>query len=426
MMDQSADASGSIRLVPIPEVDPKDNAVIGDPIWLRVEPVRLLARHRWIRLRYSSSFFDDPVRPLIRFETRAGESFIQAMNGPVLGSAEWIGRVPDNTVAVAISPGRRPRPSGFRIDDVAPVSRLALLGCGTLHDWRWAYWTVRSRLVNSRQEAWQALKFASPPTPLKDYDAWRARFARALELDGLDRPRADWGRSPFFRFLLRLDDAEPEDVRATIASLQAQVYPRWSLDVVSAERTRPATLTACRELAGRDPRLGVIASRQDWIALAGEFARDDRIGILDAGDLLPDYALAAIAEKLAGAPDLAVIYSDEDAIGIGGTHHDPIFKPDWSPILQHRTRYVGRLAVIRASDLKPAGAEGLELLVLDHEAALDRVPRIHRYRGSRAPATGSVPSSSARGTAPRGARGTARHPGFAADAPPGRHDATGR
>ena len=83
--------------------------------------------------------------------------------------------------------------------------------------------------VNSRQEAWQALKFASPPTPLKDYAAWHARFARPLELDGLDRPCADWARTAALRLLLRVDDdAGPEDVRATIASLQAQIYPRWS------------------------------------------------------------------------------------------------------------------------------------------------------------------------------------------------------
>jgi O-antigen biosynthesis protein len=89
--------------------------------------------------------------------------------------------------------------------------------------------------------------------------------------------------------------------------------------------------------------------------------------------LLPDYALAVIAERLAGAPDLAVVYSDEDASGVEGAHCDPVFKPDWSPILQERTHYVGRLAMIRASDLKPSGAEGLEQLVLDEEIALDRV-----------------------------------------------------
>jgi GT2 family glycosyltransferase len=368
---RSADAATAIRLIPDLAIVPKDGHATSDPSWLRVEPVDPIARYRWIRLRYSSSFFDDPIRPLIRFENRAGESFIQAMNGPVLGSAEWMGRVPDDTVAIAISPGRRRGPTGFRIDGVTPVSRLAQLGRGTLHDWRWAYWTVRSRLVNSRQEAWQALKFASPPMPLEQYDAWRARFARPLDLGGLDRPRADWRRTPLLRFLLRLDDAKPQDVTATIASLQAQVYPRWSLDAVITERTHAATLAGWRDHAGRDPRLGTPG--QDWALLAQKFSGDDRIGVLDAGDRLPDYALAAIAEQLAEAPDLAVIYSDEDAIGPDGTHRDPIFKPDWSPILQQRTRYVGRLAVIRASNLEPSGAEGLERLVRDEGAALDRV-----------------------------------------------------
>src|SRR5580692_1159848 len=117
-MGRSAEAPSAICLIPVPEVDPKHGTAIPDPTWLLVEPVHLIARHRWIRLRYSSSFFDDPVRPLIRFETRAGEAFIQAMNGAVLGSAEWVGRVPNDTVAVAISPGRRRGHPGFRIDDV--------------------------------------------------------------------------------------------------------------------------------------------------------------------------------------------------------------------------------------------------------------------------------------------------------------------
>jgi O-antigen biosynthesis protein len=371
-------AAAAIRLVADSQIGAKDGAAAGRPIWLRVEPADVFTRHRWIRLRYSSSFFEDPVRPLIRFETRTGETFMRAMNGPVLGSAEWMGRVPDNTIAVAISPGRRRGHPGFRIDGVAPVSRLALLGRGMLHDPMWAYWTVRSRLANSRQEAWQALKFASPPTPLKDYGAWHARFARPLELDGLDRPCADWARTAALRFLLRVDDdAGPEDVRATIASLQAQVYPRWSLDVVVPEGTAGATIAACHAFAGREPRLGVIALRQEWAARAETFARDDRIGVLSAGDALPDYALAVIAEEIARGPDLAVIYSDEDTIGAGGTFRDPIFKPGWSPILQQRARYVGRLAMVRAHDLMPhlvpSRTAGLELLGLDDGTVLDRI-----------------------------------------------------
>jgi O-antigen biosynthesis protein len=373
MMGRSGKADPAIRLVPDAQVAPRDGATADDPTWLRVENAELIAGHRWIRLRYSSSFFDDPVRPLIRFVTRGGAAFLQAMNGPVFGSAEWVGRVPDDTAAISITPGPGREASRFRIDAVTAVSRLALVGRGTLRDWRWVYWAARSRLLNSRQEAWQALKFASPPTPLDDYGAWRARLARPLELDGLDRPRADWGRTPFLRFLLRLDDAEPGDATATIASLQAQVYPRWSIDAVVGEGARPATIAACREIARSDSRVAVIAPRGEWAALAGRLAGEDLVGVLDVGDRLPDYALAVIAERISSSPELAVIYSDEDAIGTGGAHCDPIFKPDWSPILQQRTRYAGRLAVIRASDLKPSGAGGLELLFLDDEATLDRV-----------------------------------------------------
>ena len=132
MTGRSATAATAIRLIPDHlAIVPIDAAATR---WLRVEPAHLIARHRWIRLRYSSSFFEDPIRPLIRFVTRTGAVFIQAMNGPVLGSAEWTGRVPDKTMAIAISPGRGGGPMGFRIDRVTPVSRLTLLGRGALHD----------------------------------------------------------------------------------------------------------------------------------------------------------------------------------------------------------------------------------------------------------------------------------------------------
>jgi GT2 family glycosyltransferase len=253
------------------------------------------------------------------------------------------------------------------------MSRGALVAAGLFRDWRWVYWAARSRLLNSRQEAWQALKFAVPPTPLRDYGAWRARFGRVLELDGLDRPKADWSRAPALRFLLRLARSDADDAQATLASLRAQLYPRWSIDVVGSADTPAATLEVCRDRALDDGRIAVATGGTP--ARAGGFAADDRIGVLDAGDVLPDYALAVIAERLARTPDLAVVYSDEDAVGPDGVHCDPIFKPDWSPILQERTRYVGRLAMVRVGALEATGGDGLERLIADDDAALDRVLR---------------------------------------------------
>jgi O-antigen biosynthesis protein len=365
-----AGADTALRLVPDFEVASAPDAIARDAVWLRVEPVELIARHRWIRLRYSASFFDDPVRPLIRFETRRGPAFVQAMNGPVLGSAEWMGRVPDDTVKIAISPGRAGMPSTFRIDRVSPLSRIGLLRRGLRRDWRWVYWTVRSRLLDSRQEAWQALKFAAPPTPLQDYGAWRLRLARPLDPGGLDRRHADWNATPCFRLLLRATDSA--GVAATVASLRAQAYPKWTLDVIAGNDITTPDFADCRKVAAGDERVAFIGARPDWTAIAGRNSADDRIGVLEAGDLLPDYALAVVAERLAGSPDLAVIYSDEDTVDADGAHRDPIFKPDWSPCLQARAPYVGRLAFVRASGLEP-GAEALAALFRDERTAIDRV-----------------------------------------------------
>jgi GT2 family glycosyltransferase len=405
-----AGADTAIRLVADLEVAAEQDALAPDAAWLQVEPAELIARHRWIRLRYSASFFDDPVRPLIRFKTRNGAAFVQAMNGPVLGSAEWTGRVPDDTVKVAISPGRGGTRSTFRIDDVSPLSRIGLLRRGLGHDWRWVYWTARSRLLKSRQEAWQALKFALPPTPLEDYGAWRARLARPLDLGGLDRTHADWNVTPCFRFLLRATDQA--GVAATVASLQAQAYPKWSLDVIAIDAAA-ADFAGCREVAAGDKRVTFIGPRPDWTEITRRNSTDDRVGVLDAGDLLPDYALAVLAERLAASPDSCVIYSDEDTVGADGAHRDPIFKPDWSPCLQARAPYVGRLALVRAGALD-RDAEALAALFRDDQTAIDRilagaapaavghVRRVlyHRHAG-RARATASVPSrSSAAGQEP--------------------------
>jgi O-antigen biosynthesis protein len=362
-------ADTAFRLVADLEVATEQDAGAPEAVWLRVEPVEPIARHRWIRLRYSASFFDDPVRPLIRFKTRSGAAFVQAMNGPVLGSAEWMGRVPDDTVMVAISPGRGGTPSTFRIDDVSPLSRIGLLHRGLRHDWRWVYWAVRSRVLNSPQEAWQALKFASPPTPLEDYGAWRTRLARPLDPGGLDRIHADWNLTPCFRFLLCATD--PAGVAATITSLQAQAYPKWSLDVIASDATAP-DLSGCRKLAAGDERVTFIGPRPDWTEIARRNSADDRVGVLDAGDLLPDYALAVLAERLAGSADLAVIYSDEDTVDADGAHRDPIFKPDWSPCLQAHAPYVGRLALVRADALDP-GAGAVAALFHDDRTAVDRI-----------------------------------------------------
>jgi O-antigen biosynthesis protein len=368
-------SESALHFVPEEGVEIRDGntVAVNLPVWLRIEPAYLITRHRWVRLRYSSSIFDEPVRPLLRFTSTTGQVLVQAMNGPMLGSADWIGRVPERTAEVAISPCRRLGHFQFRIDDLEPVSRLALVRRGMARDPFWVPWAARSRLINSRQEAWQALKFAAAATPIGAYAQWHAQFSRPLELECLDRPRADWKRTPSFRLLLRLNDPAPKSLEATIRSLQAQIYPRWSLHLAGNDTSLPGTLATLRESMPDDPRMFGLGTPRDWRAFTANVSVHDRIAVIEAGDTLPDYALAVLAEELAREPQLAVIYSDEDAIAPDGALHAPMLKPDWSPVFYNSTRYVGRLTFVRRDRVEPYGPAGLQRLLNEEQGLLDQI-----------------------------------------------------
>jgi O-antigen biosynthesis protein len=341
------------------------------PIWLRLEPIHAIPQDSWIKLRYSSSFFDEPVRPLIRFVTASGKVFTQAMNGPVLGTAEWIGRVPDGVVSVSVSPARRLGPFSFRVDSVETVSRHRMLQAGMLSDMPWALWALRSRLLNAREESWQALKYAAGGTRLERYDEWRARLYRPLDLKGIDRPRRDWANGPNIHFLLSLDNATPQDLLATVHSLRSQVQERWFLHAVASDRTPAPVLSLYAKQMEEDYRFLRI-SQGDKPGLPQEIANDDWVSIIDSGDVLEDYALALVTETLAEQPDLTVVYSDEDRLPVGGTFAAPVLKPDWSPIFYEAMPYVGRLTCLRYGDLISHAVTARDLLT-DETRVLSQV-----------------------------------------------------
>jgi GT2 family glycosyltransferase len=342
------------------------------PAWLRIEPIAELARHRWIELRYSSSLFDEPVRPLIRFVTVKADTITQPMNGPILGSARWVGRIPDLTVSVSIKPTQGSGPFAFRLDSIRPIPRATLAGRG-LRSPDWLYWAARSRLLNSRREAWQALKFATSGTAMGDYAQWRAEYGRPIDLNGLDRPRSDWHVGPVFRLIVRLKGDDPERLGVTIRSLRGQVYPRWSLCVAADEKTPPLLLDAFRQEAADDLRFSETSLHLEPSKLIGTtLGGTDFVALIDSGDCLPDYALAVVAETAARETQCDLIYSDEDCIAPDGSLADPILKPDWSPIRQAQLGYLGRLTFLRSRLITPGR---LRELLADESATIDGVCR---------------------------------------------------
>ena len=264
----------------------------------------------------------------------------------------------------------------------------------------WLVWAARSRLVNSRREAWQALGFAACGTPMTDYAEWHGRLARPIEPDGLDAPRSDWRRGPVFRLLMRLrGDHDPVRFDGTIRSLRRQVYPGWSVCAISDATTSAASLAAFRRLVADDARFS-----QPPLNDKCGFNADDFVALINIGDQLPDYALAVIAEVVSPEPELEFIYTDEDCITLHGDLQYPVLKPNWSPVLQRYAGYISRFALFRSRRLDH---DGLRSLVSNEESAIKRftkdvpapiVRHICRILYSRGAAT----ADTARGPAPRG------------------------
>lgn len=319
--------------------------------WFRVTNPADLNRLRWVRFRYISSYFDDPTRPLIRFTTSLGKSYLQPMNGPVLGRGEWIGRIPGNTVDVSISPVSKEGAFDFRLESIRRVPRRWLLRRGMAID-RTALWmSVGAKIINAEEERWNTLKFAATATLLRHYDHWHEHLWRRIDIKGIDRPRADWSRTPVIRLFVALELGNQLGLNATLASLREQVYGRWTLHGVVSETTPPDVLAAFRREAAGDTRLREVDRTAATAEVFSDFGADDMVGIMGFGDGLPDHALAVVVERIFREPWLRIVYGDEDALSTKGVLHSPVFKPDWSPLLFDKTPFLGRLTCVRAADL---------------------------------------------------------------------------
>ncbi len=341
--------------------------------WLRIVDAETW-RGQWIRLRYRSSFFDDPVRPLLRFETATAEASFQTLNGPVLGSGEAIVRVPDGTVSVSISPVAKAGRFDFVVDAIEAVPRATLFADGLRREPGWALVAAGARLIRARQEAQQDLKFAIGATSFADYDAWHRNLARPLDLDGIDRPRTDWRVTPHIRLFAVLPANNGAGIDATLASLRTQAYTRWTLHALIDPRSGGDAAAKYRSAMRGDPRLAEISPNTTIEDL--RLSPDDRAAVIEAGDTMPDHALAVVVEAIADDLGTAIAYGDEDAAASDGALHSPLFKPNWSPAFQAANPYLGRLTCIRCADLVGAGCVTPEQLIAAEQAVVNSVANL--------------------------------------------------
>ena len=307
--------------------------------WLELKFAQGVPSGRWIRIVYRASYLDHLTRALIRFKTSDGEEW-DTMAAPLFGRAVWIGRIPEKTTRVLISPVGQGDFFGFEIERVETISRLSLLPRAFRHDSKTAVMALGARLIHARQETRQALRFARGGVDMKNYAQWRKERRRPFDPAGLDAPRRSQDQLPHIRFMLEVQQQPCTHETPLVASLLASGLANWSLQVARAGDV-DETLTC--DLGSR---LIVPSYPID------DLRDDDLVARLDQTTYLPDYALPVLAEAAAREPLVECFYGDEEWLADRVDVVSPILKPDWSPDLEAGLSYLGQAVFWRVGKVR--------------------------------------------------------------------------
>ena len=223
----------------------------------------------------------------------------------------------------------RPQP---RLDELSRIADL-------LESVRRLLREVEARLPAARTvaafsvQSWDAYARAYlVPTP-------GARAAQAAEAAG-------WARRPTFGLRLRIGEAPGAGVAATVASLQAQSYGRWTLQMAQ-PTDRQADLDALLATA----HSGALAAPDDPV---------DWLVILDAGDVLAPDALFRFAQALQGAAPPRVLYADDDVLAPDAdgrlAHAQPRLRGAFDLLLALQRDEFGAFMAVEAGLARQAGA----------------------------------------------------------------------
>jgi O-antigen biosynthesis protein len=322
----------------------------GEP-WLRCAAPA--SAGQWVRIVYAAGLLDPLNRPLLRCVGRDDRVHDEILPGAMLGRAVWIGRLPEDTREIWISPTLAEGRFAFRIerwDVISPsralfhVGQSGVLRAGRYLWGRWRGWDRFSRLQARR---------ALGATPLSSYADWRRERARPFE-PAFDAVHDQASSVP--RFCIQAPDAAAAETLKRM--LSQQIWPHWSVAI------------------------------NDQLAGVGD---DDYVLPMAAGDRLEPHALALFAHDARRFPGLDALYADEDALDEQGLRRiAPRLKPDWSPVFA-ASGYAAQPLAVKAAIVK-AGA-------LDPSTARVRhVRRVLLTRSTLPPASPQPPATPAPAT----------------------------
>lgn len=210
-----------------------------------------------------------------------------------------------------------------------------------------------------------------------DYGTWLKTYATLDEaaIANMTEQVARWQNPPLISVVMPVYNAPLDLLKEAVASVQAQIYPRWELCIADDCSTSEELRDYLKALPETDSRIKVcFREANGHISEASnsaiEIATGGWVALFDQDDMLTKDALFYVAREIVQNKDVKLIYSDEDKLD-GTKRYDPYFKPDWNPDLLRSHNLVCHLGVYEIGRIRAIGGfrKGLEG-AQDHDLVL--------------------------------------------------------
>ena len=171
-----------------------------------------------------------------------------------------------------------------------------------------------------------------------DYTEWLRRYNNPSEADiaTLTAEARDFAAqpgAPTFSLLMALEQSNVLWFKEAVASVQAQMYPKWELCVAVSSQTDTGVREALAVMVAADPRIKLVHVPADQGLLAATLgmASGDWVAVLNAIDKIAPKAINTTAKVIFEGKKCDIIYTDSDKLVAPGFERAaPDFKPDWN------------------------------------------------------------------------------------------------
>ncbi len=187
---------------------------------------------------------------------------------------------------------------------------------------------------------------------ISKYDTLTRQDKRAIKQQVENLPQ-----KPNIGIILPANPSSEIQILSTLASIQKQLYPNWTLTLILSRQNYQSANPKFRKAIENQPKIKLVTfspdtDLNDQIIMQLNQSQQEFVTIIEPGCILREHALYMFAHEINAHPAAQVIYCDEDRLDEHGHRTDPYFKPDWNPDLLRSQNYLGNLCLFKADAVK--------------------------------------------------------------------------